>query len=85
MSFRRHIAVSVIGLLLSGGAVAGVLGVTAGVVGTLQATEVIKEILDIGQSLTGRMIMYDGLATSFYELKLPWNPNNPLTGTATQD
>ncbi len=64
---------------------AGVLGVTAGVVGTLQATEVIKEILGIGQSLAGRMIMYDGLATSFYELKLPWNPNNPLTGTMLQD
>ena len=61
---------------------AGVLGVTAGVVGTLQATEVIKEILEIGDSLAGRLLMYDGLATSFYELKLPWNPDNPLTGTA---
>ncbi len=59
---------------------AGVLGVTAGVVGALQATEVIKEILEIGESLAGRLLMYDGLATSFYELKLPWNPNNPLNG-----
>lgn len=60
---------------------AGVLGVTAGVVGTLQATEVIKEILGIGESLAGRLLMYDGLATSFYELQLPWNPSNPLNGT----
>ena len=59
---------------------AGVLGVTAGVVGTLQATEVIKEILGIGESLAGRLLMYDGLATSFYELKLPRNPDNPLNG-----
>ena len=56
------------------------LGVTAGVVGTLQATEVIKEILEIGETLAGRLVMYDGLATSFYELKLPWNPDNPLNG-----
>ena len=60
---------------------AGVLGVTAGVVGTLQATEVIKEIIGIGESLAGRLLMYDGLATSFYELKLAWNPNNPLNGS----
>lgn len=60
---------------------AGVLGVTAGVVGTLQATEVIKEILGIGESLAGRLLMYDGLAASFYELQLPWNPSNPLNGT----
>ncbi|NNF77426.1 MAG: molybdopterin-synthase adenylyltransferase MoeB [Rhizobiales bacterium] len=60
---------------------AGVLGVTAGVVGTLQATEVIKEIIGIGESLAGRLVMYDGLATSFYELKLTWNPGNPLNGT----
>ncbi len=60
---------------------AGVLGVTAGVVGTLQATEVIKEIIGIGESLAGRLLMYDGLATSFYELKLGWNPGNPLNGT----
>ncbi|MEM8648708.1 MAG: ThiF family adenylyltransferase, partial [Pseudomonadota bacterium] len=61
---------------------AGVLGVTAGVVGTLQATEVIKEIIGIGDSLAGRLLMYDGLATSFYELKLAWNPNNPLNGNS---
>ena len=38
------------------------------------------EIIGIGESLAGRLLMYDGLATSFYELKLAWNPNNPLNG-----
>ena len=46
----------------------------------MQAMEVIKEILGIGDSLAGRLVMYDALATRFYETRLAWNPTNPLTG-----
>jgi molybdopterin/thiamine biosynthesis adenylyltransferase len=59
---------------------AGILGVVTGVIGSLQAIEVLKEILHIGESLAGRLIMYDALAASTYELKLTWDPANPLSG-----
>jgi molybdopterin-synthase adenylyltransferase len=61
----------------------GVLGAAVGVIGTLQATEVLKEILGIGDSLAGRLLIYDALATRFSEIKLTWDPANPLSGTAT--
>lgn len=60
---------------------AGVLGALPGVLGSMQAMEVIKEILAIGESLAGRLVMYDALATRFYETRLAWNPDNPLTGS----
>lgn len=60
---------------------AGVLGALPGVLGSMQAMEVIKELLGIGESLAGRLLMYDALATRFYETKLSWNPDNSLTGT----
>jgi adenylyltransferase/sulfurtransferase len=60
---------------------AGILGALPGVVGSMQAMEVMKEILGIGDSLAGRLVMYDALSTRFYETKLGWNPDNPLTGT----
>ena len=59
---------------------AGVLGALPGILGAMQAMEVIKEILGIGESLAGRLLMYDALASRFYETKLAWNPDNPLTG-----
>jgi molybdopterin/thiamine biosynthesis adenylyltransferase len=59
---------------------AGILGALPGVLGAMQAMEVIKEILGIGESLVGRLLMYDALATRFYETRLTWNPDNPLTG-----
>lgn len=59
---------------------AGILGALPGILGSMQAMEVIKEILGIGDSLAGRLLMYDALATRFYETKLAWNPGNPLTG-----
>lgn len=59
---------------------AGVLGALPGILGSMQAMEVIKEILGIGESLAGRLLMYDALASRFYETRLAWNPDNPLTG-----
>jgi len=58
----------------------GVLGAVVGVIGTLQATEVLKEILGIGESLAGRLVIYDALAARFDTLKYAWDPDNPLSG-----
>lgn len=58
----------------------GVLGVLPGVVGTLQATEVLKLILGAGQSLLGRLLLFDALAMQFRELKLRRDPECPLCG-----
>ena len=59
---------------------AGILGALPGIIGSMQAMEVIKEILEIGESLAGRILMYDALLARFFETKLHWNPENPLTG-----
>jgi molybdopterin-synthase adenylyltransferase len=59
---------------------AGVFGAVAGAVGVQQAVEVLKEILGIGDSLSGRFLMYDGLATSWQNIKLRKNPACPLCG-----
>ena len=59
---------------------AGVFGAVAGAVGTQQAVEVLKEILGIGESLSGRFLMYDGLATSWHNVRLRKNPACPLCG-----
>lgn len=58
----------------------GVLGPVAGVIGTLQATETIKEILGIGESLAGKLLIYDALATRFEVVSVAWDPDNPLSG-----
>jgi molybdopterin/thiamine biosynthesis adenylyltransferase len=57
-----------------------VLGSVVGVIGTLQATEVLKEILSIGASLAGRLLIYDALAARFETVQIAWDPENPLTG-----
>jgi molybdopterin-synthase adenylyltransferase len=59
----------------------GVLGATVGVIGTLQATEVLKEILGLGESLAGRLLMYDARAARFSEITFAWDAANPLSGT----
>ena len=59
---------------------AGVLGALAGTLGALQATEVVKEILDIGRSLSGRLVMYDALAGAFYEMAILKRPDCPTCG-----
>ena len=61
---------------------AGILGALTGVIGSMQAMEVIKEIAGIGDSLAGRMVMYDALSARFMVTKLAWNPDNPLNGTS---
>jgi molybdopterin-synthase adenylyltransferase len=60
----------------------GVLGATVGVIGTLQATEVMKEILGLGETLAGRLLIYDARSARFSEIRVAWDPANPLSGTA---
>ena len=58
----------------------GILGAVAGVVGSLQATEILKEILNIGESLVGRLLIYDARACRFETVNISWDPDNPLNG-----
>jgi molybdopterin/thiamine biosynthesis adenylyltransferase len=58
----------------------GILGAVAGVMGTLQSTEVLKEIIGIGDSLAGRLLIYDALSTRFESVKVAWDAENPLSG-----
>lgn len=59
---------------------AGILGALAGVMGSLQTTEVLKELLGLGETLAGRMLIYDALATDFHAIKLPHDPTCALCG-----
>jgi molybdopterin/thiamine biosynthesis adenylyltransferase len=59
---------------------AGILGAVAGVIGTLQATEVLKELLGIGTSLAGRLLIYDALGGRFETMNYGWDPENALNG-----
>lgn len=59
---------------------AGIIGVVAGIIGTIQATEAIKLILNIGQPLTDRILDFDAQKTSFREIKTKRNPKCPLCG-----
>jgi len=59
---------------------AGVLGAVTGVMGTLQATEVIKEICGIGSSLSGWLLVWDALAAEFRKIKLRKDPACPVCG-----
>jgi molybdopterin/thiamine biosynthesis adenylyltransferase len=63
---------------------AGVLGVLPGVIGMLQATEALKLILGIGESLVGRLQCFDALAATFRELRLPRDPDCPGCGVGTR-
>jgi len=59
---------------------AGVLGVLAGVVGSLQATEAIKYVLGLGDLLTGALLTYNALTMTFRKIELSRNPECPLCG-----
>lgn len=58
----------------------GVLGVMVGQMGTLQANEVVKLVLGIGEPLIGRLLLYDALGTRFTELKVRRDPECPICG-----
>jgi molybdopterin/thiamine biosynthesis adenylyltransferase len=61
---------------------AGILGAVAGVIGTLQATEVVKELLGLGTSLSGSLLIYDALDTRFYRVRVARDPHCPGCGHA---
>jgi molybdopterin/thiamine biosynthesis adenylyltransferase/rhodanese-related sulfurtransferase len=67
--------------LAPGCSVAGVLGVVPGIMGMLQANEAIKVLLGIGDTLAGRLLLFDALDTSFTELKLRRDPACPVCST----
>ncbi|HEV7926622.1 MAG TPA: molybdopterin-synthase adenylyltransferase MoeB, partial [Verrucomicrobiae bacterium] len=58
----------------------GVLGVLPGIVGTIQATEILKLALGIGSSLVGRLLVFDALKMKFREVRLRRDPQCPLCG-----
>jgi len=58
----------------------GILGAVAGVMGTLQALEVMKEIIGVGETLAGRLLIYDALATQMRTVKVPPDPECRLCG-----
>ena len=58
----------------------GVLGILPGIIGVMQATEVVKLLLGIGTTLKGRLLLYDALNMKFRELKLRRNPECPICG-----
>ncbi len=58
----------------------GVLGILPGIIGVIQATEIVKIILGIGTTLSGRLMLYDALNMSFRELKLRKNPKCVICG-----
>lgn len=60
----------------------GVLGAVAGVIGTLMATEVLKEITGAGESLAGRLLLYDAKDARFDTVNVSWDPQNALSGEA---
>jgi molybdopterin/thiamine biosynthesis adenylyltransferase len=63
---------------------AGVLGVLPGVLGTIQATEALKLIIGIGQTLSGRLLTYDALNMTFGEYAIARNPECGVCGTANR-
>jgi molybdopterin-synthase adenylyltransferase len=59
---------------------AGILGALTGVVGSLMALEVIREIVGFGEGLVGRLLMIDARAMRFETLSYAWDQDNPLSG-----
>jgi molybdopterin/thiamine biosynthesis adenylyltransferase len=65
-------------------ATTGVLGALTGIIGSLQAVEVIKEITGAGDSLAGRLMIYDALSAKARTVKLAWDPQNPNNGAGRE-
>ncbi len=61
---------------------AGILGAVTGVMGSLQATEVLKEVMGIGEGLSGRLLIWDALAARVRTIRLRKDPACPLCGPA---
>jgi len=59
---------------------AGILGALPGVLGSLMALEVVREIVGFGEGLVGRLLMIDARSMRFETLSYAWDPDNPLTG-----
>ena len=59
---------------------AGIIGALAGVAGSLAALEVIRAIVDFGEGLVGKLLMFDAREMRFETLRYEWNPDNPLSG-----
>ena len=74
---RRLVAAAVVFALLLVGTLVGVL---PGIVGSLQASEVLKLTLGIGESLAGRLLLFDALHTTFDEVAIRRNPECPVCG-----
>jgi sulfur-carrier protein adenylyltransferase/sulfurtransferase len=68
--------------LAPGCSVAGVLGIVPGIMGMLQANEVLKIVLGIGETLAGRLLLFDALDASFTELRLRKDPACPVCSDA---
>jgi molybdopterin-synthase adenylyltransferase len=60
---------------------AGVLGALTGVIGALQAMEVIREIVGFGEGLVGRLLLVDAMHLRFETMAYAWDPSNPLNGS----
>ncbi len=59
---------------------AGVLGALTGILGTMMALEVIREIVGFGENLVGRLLLVDTRAMRFETMNYGWDPSNPLNG-----
>ncbi|MFB6134958.1 MAG: ThiF family adenylyltransferase, partial [Halanaeroarchaeum sp.] len=65
-------------------ATAGVLGAVPGTIGTIQATETIKGLMDVGDRLDGRLLFYDAERLEFDEIEIKQNPDCPVCGEDPQ-
>jgi molybdopterin/thiamine biosynthesis adenylyltransferase len=65
--------------------VAGVLGVLPGIIGLLQANETVKLVLGVGETLAGRMLLFDAMSTSFDEIRLWRDPACSACGDAAAE
>ena len=61
----------------------GIVNALTGIIGSLQALEVIKELTGAGESLAGKLLLYDGLRAQARQVKLNWDPANPNNGRAS--
>lgn len=63
---------------------AGILGALTGIVGSMMALEVVREIVGFGEGLVGRLLMIDTRAMRFETVRYRWDPENPLSGTSSR-